>query len=247
MSLEAPGTYHHSVLAANLGEAAAQEIGANALLVKAAAYYHDIGKLEHPEFFTENTNFDDETERERLGIKPSLYVSIVKQHLKESVEMGRKLRLPTEVLDLVAQHHGKSLIKYFYFQALNRKQDSESGLSKADFVYPGENPKSREAVILLLADSVEAASRSVEQPNYQRVRGLVEDVLNSKFAEGILGESAITLGEIQKIGEAFIRILMGFFHSRIQYPGDGEIRSAEQNGLGYRPGGEPPAGGETPA
>ena len=226
MLLEAPGTYHHSVLVANLAEAAALEIAANSLLVKAASYYHDIGKLSHPEFFTENANFDVRIERESQSIKPSLYVTIVKQHLKESVEMGRKLRLPSEVLDLVSQHHGKGLIKYFYFQALN--QGGDSSLSKEDFVYPSENPKSREAVILLLADSVEAASRSVEQPNYQRIQGLVEDVVNSKFSEGILNESEITLGEIQKIGEAFIRILMGFFHSRIKYPGDSDIKSAEQ-------------------
>jgi putative nucleotidyltransferase with HDIG domain len=225
MLLEAPGTYHHSILVANLAEAAALEIGANSLLVKVSAYYHDIGKLAHPDFYIENSSYKNKLEEK--DVKPTLYVSIVKQHLKEGIEMGRKIRLPEEVIEVMSQHHGKSLIKFFYFKALNMSRKTDKGLNKEDFKYDSENPKSREAVILLLADSVEAASRSLVNPSFQKIRDQVEEILNSKFSEGLLNESEITLGEIRKIGDAFVKVLVGVFHSRIKYPDDEEIKTAE--------------------
>ncbi|GEM_PF-3763550 len=225
MLLEAPGTYHHSILVANLAEAAAQEIGANSLLVKVAAYYHDIGKLAHPDFYIENSSYKNKLEEK--DVKPTLYVSIVKQHLKEGIEMGHKIRLPEEVIEIMSQHHGKSLIKFFYFKALNMAKKTDAGLSKEDFKYDSENPHSREAVILLLADSVEAASRSLTSPSYQKIRDQVEEILNSKFSEGLLNDSEITLGEIRKIGDAFVKVFVGVFHSRVRYPDDEEIKNAE--------------------
>lgn len=227
MLLEAPGTYHHSILVANLAEAAAQEINANSLLVKVAAYYHDIGKLSHPDFYIENSGY--KSKMEEKDVKPTLYVSIVKQHLKESVELGRKLRLPEEVIEVMSQHHGRSLIKFFYFKALNMAKKTDADLSKEDFKYDGDNPNTREAVILLLADSVEAASRSLSNPSYQNIRDQVEEILNSKFAEGLLSDSSITLGEIKKIGKAFVKVFVGVFHSRIKYPDDEEIKQAEHS------------------
>lgn len=225
MLLETPGTYHHSILVANLAEAAALEIGANSLLAKVAAYYHDIGKLAHPDFYIENSSYKSRLEEK--DVKPTLYVSIVKQHLKEGIEMGRKIRLPEEVIEVMSQHHGKSLIKFFYFKALNMAKKTDTGLSKEDFKYDSENPKSKEAVILLLADSVEAASRSLANPSFQKIRDQVEEILNSKFSEGLLNESEITLGEIKKIGDAFVKVFVGVFHSRIKYPDDEEIKTAE--------------------
>jgi putative nucleotidyltransferase with HDIG domain len=225
--LEAPGTYHHSVLVANLAEAAALEIGANSLLVKIASYYHDIGKLNHPDFFIENTGFDLRAQRKEIN--PRLSASVVKQHLRESVEMGRKLRLPVEVLEVMGQHHGRSLIKFFYYKALNEAAEDSGEVTKEDFTYPGENPRTREAVILLLADSVEAASRSIEDPTYSRLRDTVEEIMNGKFTEGLLSESEITLGEVRRIGTAFLNILTGVFHNRIRYPADSEIEHAEES------------------
>jgi len=226
--LEAPGTYHHSIMVGNIAEAAAFEIGANPLLVKTAAYYHDIGKLSNPDFFIENKDSESMTKKENLP-NPRLYATIVKQHLKDSIEMGKQLRLPEEVLDIISQHHGKSLIKFFYYKALNSSKYQDQTIPKEEFSYEGENPKSKEAVILMLADSVEAASRSIEKPTFNRIRETVEEILNSKFTEGILGESEITFGEIQKICKVFINILTGVFHNRIRYPEDSEIENAEDS------------------
>ena len=224
MLLKAPGTYHHSILVANLSEAAAYEIKANSLLVKVAAYYHDIGKIDYAAYYTENDGFGNKMSQ----FTPSLSVSLVKAHLKRGVERARTLNLPEEVIELLAQHHGKSVIKFFYFKALQKANTEKEKVQKEDYMYESENPQTREAAILLLADSVEAASRSLKNPTITNIRTLLNNVIDAKFEEGVLDESDITFKEVTKIKKAFSRVLMGVFHTRISYPKESSIKQEEK-------------------
>jgi len=224
MLLKAPGTYHHSILVANLSETAAYEIKANSLLVKVAAYYHDIGKIDYAAYYTENDGFGNKMSQ----FTPSLSVSLVKAHLNRGVERARDLNLPEEVIELIAQHHGKSVIKLFYFKALQKADTEKEKVQKEDYMYESENPQTKEAAILLLADSVEAASRSLKNPTITSINNLLNNVIDAKFDEGVLDESDITFKEVTKIKKAFSRVLMGFFHTRISYPDASSIAKEEE-------------------
>lgn len=224
MLIKAPGTYHHSVLVSNLAESAAFTIGARSLLVKVAAYYHDMGKMAHPEYFVENSKG-----HKMEVVRPTLSVAVVKAHLKESVERGRQLHLPEEVIEILSQHHGRSLIRYFYYKALKQADADRGSIRKEDFIYPGQNPRTQEAAILLLADSVEAAARTLRNPTHQRLKNLVEEIMNSKFSEGLLNEAEISLRDVSRIGEAFVKVLTGIYHTRVNYPREDEIGQAEQS------------------
>ncbi|KPJ85830.1 MAG: hypothetical protein AMS17_13875 [Spirochaetes bacterium DG_61] len=224
MQLEAPGTYHHSINLANMAENAARYIKANPLLVRVAALYHDIGKIPNAEYYIEN----NQGENKHDLLKPSLSNSILKAHVKMGVEMARELKLPKEVMDVIAQHHGTSLMKYFYHQALKNEEEGFE-VDKKDYHYQGPKPQTREAAIVMLADAVEAASRTLKNPSARRIEEFVNGIIESKFREGQLNESSLTLRGLMKISIAFRRYLTGLFHSRIEYPDDREIKKIERN------------------
>jgi len=212
LSMEAPGTYHHSLLVGNLAEAAAKSINANPLLARVGAYYHDIGKMEIPEYFVEN----------QLGIKskhesltPTMSSIILASHLKKGRIIGEYADLPDEVLNFIEEHHGTMTMAYFYNKA---KEQGDENLSDDEFKYPGPKPQIRETAIVMLADSVEAASRTLTEPKPARIRHLVQNIINDRFQSGELEECPLTLKDLAEIRESFVQILIGVFHHRIEYP-----------------------------
>ena len=226
--VEAPGTYHHSVLVGNLAETAADNIGANSLLARVGAYYHDIGKLSRPYFFSDN-QFGGENPHD--NIKPNLSALIIKSHAKDGVEMGREYNLPPDIIDIIEQHHGTNLISYFYQEAL--KESDESNFNEANFRYDGPKPESKEAAIIMLADICEAAVRSknFNKSNHNRIEVLIKGLIREKLIENQLDNSELTLKDLNIIAESFTRILTGIYHQRVEYPEDiEEEMGAKKNG-----------------
>ena len=211
--IEAPGTYHHSILVGNLGEAAADLVGADSLLVRVGAYYHDIGKLKRPYFFIEN-QLGGENPHEKLS--PSLSALIITSHLKDGLEIARQHNLPPIIVDLIAQHHGTGLATYFYHKAL--EMGNSDNVKEEDYRYNAPKPQSKEAAIIMLADSVEAAVRSMTSPNLGKIEGLVRKMIKERLEDGQLDECALTFKDLDLIATAFTRILSGIFHTRIEYP-----------------------------
>ena len=213
MMMEAPGSYHHSLIVSNLSEAAADAIEAHSLLVRVGAYYHDIGKMVKPEYFTENQmvcgNKHDELE-------PSMSRLVIFNHVKEGIDLARKYHLNQRIIDFIPEHHGTSLMHYFYQRALAEGQTD--GIQERDYRYPGPKPQSRETAIVLLADSVEAATRSMDEHTPQRIEDLVRKVINNKFIDGQLDECNLTLREIDTIAANFVRVLGAMYHARVKYP-----------------------------
>jgi len=212
--LRAPGTYHHSLIVGNLAEAACETIGANSLLARVGSYYHDIGKIEKPEYFSENQEHV-ESAHEKLTLSMSRLV--ITNHVKDGVDLGRKHGLSPAILDFVGQHHGTSLIYYFYQRALEEIED-EGVLKEEGFRYPGPKPQTKETATVLLADSVEAASRTLQNPTAPRIEDLVHRIINNKFIDGQLDECPLTLKDLHRIAQAFNRVLTSIFHTRIEYP-----------------------------
>ena len=208
--LTASGTHQHCMMVAQLAENACKEIGANALLARVGAYYHDIGKMEHPEYFTEN-NID--TANKHTDLNPSLSVSVIKSHIKLGVEKAHQLRLPKQIIDIIAEHHGNSVITYFY----NKAKEKDENVSPEDYSYPGEPPHSKESAVVMLADVCEAACKSLEKPTAQRLEKFIQELINSKIESGQLDNSALTFGELTKIRDTFVRILAAYYHGRIKY------------------------------
>lgn len=207
----APGTYHHSFNVADLSEAAAEAIGADPLLAKVGGYYHDIGKIQRPEFFLENQHTSTNPHN---NLAPSLSKTIITAHIREGIELGRRYGLKADVLQFIPQHHGTSVIRYFYVKALREGQEE---CSIDDFRYDAELPKTKETAIVMLADGVEAASRSVE--NGARLEELVEQVIRDKIEDGQLAEAPLTLAELEKIKKAFVATLHAMKHGRpISFP-----------------------------
>ena len=205
----APGTYHHSECVANLAESAAQAIGADPLLAKVGGYYHDIGKMRRPEFFVENQNSALENPHETIS--PSMSKVIIASHIKEGMELGREYGLKEDVLQFIPQHHGRSVIRYFYLKAL-REGAKDSVINMADYRYEAELPKTKETAILMLADSVEAASRTLEDSS--RIEDLVEEMVREKLFDGQLNEGPLTMADLAKIKEAFCETLHAMRHAR---------------------------------
>lgn len=211
--LEAPGTYHHSLMVGNLAEASAEAVGANPLLVRVGAYYHDIGKIKRPEYFVENQRgFDNPHEK----IAPALSTLIITSHVKEGLEMGREARLPEVILDFIEQHHGTSLAKYFYSRAL--EEDREGKISEESFRYEGPKPQTKEVALVMLADSVEAAVRSLPEPTPENIREMVWVIINDKLDDGQLEECDLTFKDLDIISDSFCKLLEGVYHKRIEYP-----------------------------
>lgn len=215
MATKAPGTYHHSLIVGNLAENATDAIGANTLLARVGAYYHDIGKIEKAEYFSENEGEPKNSRHESLT--PSMSALVIIKHVKDGIDLARKHKLSQPLVDFISQHHGNGLIYFFYQRALE-KVENENEIDEEAFRYPGPRPQSKEAAIVLLADSVEASSRTLINPTPSRVEGLVQRIVNNKFIDGQLDECALTLKDLHKISEAFVRILNAMFHTRVEYP-----------------------------
>ncbi|MDH4206059.1 MAG: HD domain-containing protein [Desulfobacteraceae bacterium] len=213
LMLEAPGTYHHSVIVGTMVEAAASEIGANPSLAKVCGYFHDIGKIKKPLYFIEN-QADGVNRHDKLA--PSMSSLILIAHIKDGVEIAKQNKLGHAIIETIRQSHGTSLIRYFYEKAKQLK--GEDGVNIDDFRYPGPRPQTREAGLVMLADAVEAASRTLSNPTPTRIKGLVQNLINRIFSDGQLDNCELTLKDLHNIAKSFNKILNGIYHHRIEYP-----------------------------
>ncbi|MDO8885845.1 HDIG domain-containing metalloprotein [Candidatus Oleimmundimicrobium sp.] len=227
LMIDAPGTYNHSVMVGNLAEAAAEEIGANPLLARVGSYYHDIGKLKRPFFFVEN-QICSENPHDKTN--PNLSFLIINAHVKDGVEMAKKHRLPKEIIEIIEQHHGTSLITYFYHRA--KKEESKHEVSEVEFRYSGEKPATKESAIIMIADSVEAAARTISKLSPARLEQLTRKIIQDKLNDGQLDKSNLTLNELNKVAESFTQTLSSIYHSRIEYP-DLKVVSSSKGMLNY--------------
>ncbi len=225
LSLSAPGTFNHSLQVANLAEAAADTVGANALQARVGALYHDIGKMNKPEYFIENQRPDDNP-HDRL--KPRMSALIIGSHVKEGVEIGKEYKLPSVVLDFITTHHGTGLIEYFYRKAEENQDPKDQPADEAEFRYPGPRPSTSEQAIVMLADSVEAASRSLQKPTPRRLETLIDAILKARTEDGQLGDSSLTFADLSRIKETFLSILSGVYHFRVKYPDQEEEADADR-------------------
>jgi putative nucleotidyltransferase with HDIG domain len=216
LSIEAPGTYHHSLMVAALAEGAAEAIGANPLLARVASYYHDVGKVIKPEFFVENQSGDHNKHEE---LPPDLSSRILAGHVGEGLQLAKESGLPQLISDMIPQHHGTRVMTYFYQKAKDSATDKDGEPAEADFRYPGPTPQSREAAIIMMADTVEAASRTLSEPTKPQIQRMIERLVDSILFDGQLVECEITLKDVQRVKESFFKILTGTFHHRIDYPG----------------------------
>jgi len=214
LMVDAPGTYHHSIIVGNLVEAVAESVGVNPLLARVCAYYHDIGKVKMPEYFIEN-QLTGASRHEKLT--PHMSSMILVSHVKEGVELARQEKLPEPVIEVIRQHHGSTLITYFFEKAKGLPDGTE--LSEAEYRYPGPKPQSRVAALIMIADAVEAASRVLTEPTPARIAALVDKIINHIFLAGQLDECDLTLKDIYEIRKRFTYILTGILHRRIDYPG----------------------------
>jgi putative nucleotidyltransferase with HDIG domain len=215
LMIQAPGTYHHSIIVGNLAEAAAETIGANPLLARVAAYYHDIGKVRKPLYFVENIGCQ-ENRHDKLA--PSMSALILMSHVKDGSDLARENKLGQLLVDIIRQHHGTALIKYFFDKAKNQSDPGVQQVDERDYRYPGPKPQTREAALIMLADAVEAASRTLTDPTPARIQGMVQKIINNIFIDGQLDECELTLKDLHNIAKSFNRILAGIFHHRIDYP-----------------------------
>ena len=215
MIVKAPGTYHHSMIVGSLGEAAAEAIHANSLLVRVGAYFHDIGKTRAPHYFVENQRGGDNP-HDRLT--PSMSSLVVTNHVKEGVELGRRHGLPEPIIDMIPQHHGTRRISFFFNKALEQTDPAKGTVEERDYRYPGPKPQTREAAIMMLADGAEAATRSLSNHTEGAIRARVSKIVNGVVSDGQLDECPMTLRDLHLVSETFIQVLLGIHHQRIEYP-----------------------------
>ena len=244
MTIEAPGTYHHSLVVANLAEAAAEAIKANGTLCRVCAYFHDVGKLVKPDYFTENMNFERNPHDD---LAPTMSALIIIAHVKEGVDLALKHNLNRRIIDIIQEHHGTSLVYYFYKRALQQQEDARAGgkimnlreedvpeVKEESFRYAGPKPQTRESAIVSLADMVESASRSLEKPTPQKIEQLVTDLIEQRIADRQLDECDLTLAELRIIAERFRFTLMTMLHTRIAYPKQ-DTKTSSPREEGFRP------------
>lgn len=220
--MEAPGTYYHSLMVGNLAESAAEAVGANPLLARVASYYHDIGKLKKPLYFSENEAFG---KSKHDTLHPSMSNLIILSHVKDGVDLACKHKLNRLLTDIIREHHGTSLDYYFYHRAEQINGESVP-VDEKEYRYPGPRPQSRESAIIMLADSAEAASRSLEKPTTAKIRATVRNIIRAKFEDGQLDECDLTLKDLHTIEETFSRILVNTLHPRVKYPGESKAEVA---------------------
>jgi len=244
MTIEAPGTYHHSLVVANLAEAAAEGIGANGTLCRVCSYFHDVGKLVKPDYFTENMNFERNPHDD---LAPTMSALIIIAHVKEGVDLALKHNLSRRIIDIIQEHHGTSLVYYFYKRALQQQEDARAGgkimkmreddipdVGEENFRYAGPKPQTKESAIISLADMVESASRSLEKPTPQKIEQLVTDLIAQRIRDKQLDECDLTLAELNIIAERFRFTLMTMLHTRIAYPKQ-ETKTISSRDDGLRP------------
>jgi cyclic-di-AMP phosphodiesterase PgpH len=231
MTIEAPGTYHHSLVVANLAEAGAEAVGANATLCRVCSYFHDVGKLVKPEYFTENMSFERNLHDD---LAPTMSALIIIAHVKEGVDLALKHRLNQRIIDIIQEHHGTSLVRYFYQRALQQHEDALAGgkimrlreddvpeVHEESFRYSGPKPQTKESAIVSLADAIESASRSLEKPTPQKIETLVNEIIDERISDRQLDECDLTLGELKTIAERLRFTLSSMLHTRIAYPKSG--------------------------
>ncbi|MCQ2593038.1 MAG: HDIG domain-containing protein [Treponema sp.] len=211
MLVTASGTYNHSLMVAQLAESACREIGANALIARVGGYYHDIGKIDQSEYFVENQQGGPNKHND---LNPTLSSTIIRSHVKKGVEKARQMHMPQAVIDIIAEHHGNSVIAYFY----NEAKEKDPTLSPEDFAYPGNPPSTKESAVVMLADTVEAACHTLENPSVSRLEKFINTLVNGKIEHHQLDNCDLTYRDITKIKEAFVQVLAGYYHSRIEYP-----------------------------
>lgn len=217
LSSKAPGTFHHSIIMGNLSEAAAQSIGANQILARVGCYYHDIGKLSKPQYFIEN-QLDQNNKHNELN--PSISTKIIISHVKDGIELARKYKIPEEIVNFIPMHHGTTLVSYFYDKARSATKEEV-----IDYIYryPGPKPQTKETGIVMLADAIEASTRTIEDPTPQKLETKIRDVIRNRFMEGELDECDLTLKDLTKIKESFLKILLGIHHHRLKYPDKNQL------------------------
>src|SRR5213596_2753289 len=239
MTIEAPGTYHHSLVVANLAESAAEKIGANATMCRVCAYFHDVGKLVKPQYFTENMNLERNPHED---LAPTMSALIIIAHVKEGVDLALKHKLNQRIIDIIQEHHGTSLVYYFYKRAQQMHEDARAGgkimkmrqddipeVREESFRYSGPKPQTKESAIISLADAIESASRSVEKPTPQKIETLVHEIGEERISDRQLDECDLTLGELTMIAERFRFTLVSMLHSRIAYPKSGQKHAAPRD------------------
>ncbi|MBM4157357.1 MAG: HDIG domain-containing protein [Ignavibacteria bacterium] len=215
LSAKAPGTFHHSVVMGNLAEAAAEAVGANRILARVGCYYHDIGKINKPEYFIEN-------QLERINrhenLTPNISVKLIISHVKDGIELAKKYKLPKEVIDFIPMHHGTNLVSYFYNKAKNLVDEDKEDIHDYIYRYPGPKPNTRETAIAMLADTIEASTRTIEDPTPGKLEDKIDEIINKRLVDGELDNCDLTLKDLTKIKLAFLKILVGIHHQRIKYP-----------------------------
>ncbi len=223
LAVRAPGSYNHSLVVGTLAEEAARAIGANSLFCRVAAFYHDIGKINKAEYFVENQRGRNPHDR----LSPSMSALIIASHVKDGIQMARENGLPEQIVDIIPQHHGTKLMTYFYEKAKNSADPALGPIKSEDFRYPGPKPQTREAAIFMLADGVEAAARTIDDPTPTRLREMIRKITNAVVVEGELDSCDLTFADLERIQAAFLRCLVGMYHHRVDYPGFdfGNVRS----------------------
>ncbi len=216
MAIEAPGSYHHSLIVAALAEKTAEEIGLDSMLVKAGALYHDIGKVKRPEYFIENISRNPDMHKD---LTPSMSTLVIVNHVKEGAEMAKKLKLPKKIKEIIEQHHGSSLVRYFYHKAKEKYDPEMQKIGEESYRYPGPSPQSKEAALIMLADSIEAASRSLKSPTREHLKRVITEIFESYLQDGQLDECDFSLRELRSIATSFHSTLYTIYHPRVEYPG----------------------------
>ncbi|MGB7157706.1 MAG: HDIG domain-containing metalloprotein [Tepidisphaeraceae bacterium] len=226
LAVEAPGTYNHSLQVATIAEAAAEAIGVNSLLCRVAAYYHDVGKINKADYFIEN---QQSGENRHLNLSPSVSLLIIIGHVKDGVELAKEYNLPTSIFPFIQQHHGTTLVEYFYHRACNQPQQPNCDaptISETQYRYPGPKPRSKECAIVMIADAAESATRAMPEPNAPRIEQLVEDLVMKRLLDGQFDECDLTMSELETIRRACVKILLGIYHGRIAYPSTAAVQGA---------------------
>ncbi len=223
MLIKAPGTYNHSIMVANLAETACKELNTDYLLARVGSYYHDIGKIDNPRLYIEN-----KSDNAKINLNPLDYCKKIISHVEKGIQIAKENKIPQSVIDFIQEHHGDSLMVYFYHQALEEAQKyGDVTVNPDDFKYPGPKPRSKETAIVMLADAVEAASRSVKEPTYVKLETMVKKLIYNKLNDGDLEYSDLTMRDLNNIQKAFLRVLNGIFHTRIEYPDKEDIKDLE--------------------
>jgi putative nucleotidyltransferase with HDIG domain len=232
MAAEAPGSYQHSLTVASLAERAAEEIKLDPMLVKAGALYHDIGKIKRPEYFIENRIENPDMHKD---LKPSMSTLVIINHVKEGVELAKKLKLPEKIREIIAQHHGRSLMRFFFQKAKEKYDPEMHKIGEESYRYAGPIPKSKEAALIMLSDSVEAAARSLKTPSLPSLRRVITEIFNNYIQDGQLDDCYFSFKELQAIASTFLSTLYSIYHPRVEYPGfDFEMKkTTEKNKKPY--------------